>query len=249
MSRFRVGTSGWQYDHWRGVLYPAELAKKHWFRRYAEEFDTVEVNNTFYHLPEAKVFDDWREQAPPGFLYALKFSRFGTHLKHLKDPEEPIARFLDRARHLKRTLGPILVQLPPHWKPDVPRLADFLSAAPARHRWAVELRDARWLRDDVLETLAQHGAALCLHDMIEDHPLELTTDWTYLRYHGKNYAGGYTPQKLSADARRIQRWLDDGKDVYAYFNNDVGAHAVHDAKALARHVARRSHRFNQTSPG
>lgn len=236
MARARIGTSGWQYDHWRGVLYPKDLPKKKWFSRYAETFDTVEVNNTFYRLPEASVFDGWREQAPKGFLYALKMSRYATHLKHLKGPKEPIERFLERARHLKKLLGPILVQLPPRWKPDVGRLREFLECAPKRHRWAVELRDPRWVKDAVCQVLSDHGAALCIHDMIENHPRELTADWTYLRFHGKGYRGGYTSQKLRAQADWIRDRLADGIDVYAYFNNDIGAHAVHDARHLRRFV-------------
>jgi uncharacterized protein YecE (DUF72 family) len=123
----RIGTSGYQYDHWRDVFYPREIPKKRWFAHYAAHFDTVELNNTFYHLPQDKTFEAWREQAPPGFCYALKFSRYATHLKRLRDPHEPIRRFLDRARRLREFLGPILVQLPPRWNVDVDRLVGFLG--------------------------------------------------------------------------------------------------------------------------
>ncbi len=234
-----LGTSGYQYDHWRGVFYPEDLPKDEWFGRYAERFDSVEINNTFYQLPEAETFDDWRERAPEGFCYAVKFSRYGSHMKKLKDPEGTIGTFLERAERLEDRLGPILVQLPPHWGADPERLAAFLDAAPSAHRWAVEVRDPSWLCAAVFDVLRDHGAALCLHDMIDDHPRELTADWLYLRYHGEDYAGGYSPQRLSAEADRIAAWLDDGLDVFAYFNNDLGGHAVEDAGNLARYLDHR----------
>lgn len=238
--KLRIGTSGYQYDHWRGVLYPEDVPKKRWFEVYAQSFDTVEINNTFYNLPKPETFDHWREEAPKGFLYALKMSRFATHIKRLKDPEEPIGRFLDHAQRLGDQLGPILVQLPPRWKPEPERLDAFLEAAPREHRWAVEVRDERWLTGEVYGVLARHGAALVIHDMIADHPRELTADWCYLRYHGYGgkYEGSYSSQLLGAEAKRIRRMLDDGKDVYAYFNNDEGGHAVRNARDLRRYVER-----------
>jgi uncharacterized protein YecE (DUF72 family) len=235
----RVGTSGYQYRHWKGDFYPRELPVRSWFDHYTRCFDTVEINNTFYNLPEAEHFDAWREAAPPGFRFTLKYSRYGTHLKHLKDPEEPLARFVERAERLGERLGPILVQLPPHWGADPGRLDGFLSVAPRRRRFAVELRDPDWLRNEVFEVLRKRRAALVIHDMIEDHPVELTADWTYLRFHGRQYGGSYSPQALSGQARRIRRWLGQGLDVYAYFNNDRGGHAPRNAADLRRYVARR----------
>jgi uncharacterized protein YecE (DUF72 family) len=236
--RLRVGTSGYQYGHWRRRFYPERLAKREWFAHYAERFDTVEINSTFYRLPEAAVFDAWRESAPAGFCFALKFSRYGSHLEHLKHPVDSIGAFLERARHLRDRLGPILVQLPPRWAPDAERLARFLAAAPRERRWAVEFRDARWLCEPVFAVLRAHGAALCLHDLIEDHPRELTADWAYLRFHGGPRGGGYSPQQLAAEARRIERYRARGLDVYAYFNNDLRAHAVRDAAALRGYAER-----------
>ncbi len=234
---FRVGTSGWQYDHWVGVLYPPEMDKADWFSRYAESFDTVEVNNTFYHLPEARTFDAWRQAAPEGFLYTLKFSRYGTHMKKLKDPEGTIGMFLDRAERLDEHLGVILVQLPPNWRPDVARLAAFLDRAPARHRWAVEFRDPAWLCEEVYGVLRDHNAALCVHDLILDHPREATADWVYLRFHGPSDDETYTRQALTGSARRIAEHRRSGRDVFAYFNNDAQGHAVSDASDLRRYVA------------
>jgi uncharacterized protein YecE (DUF72 family) len=230
--RLRVGTSGWQYRHWRGVFYPPDLPVARWLDYYAARFDTVEVNNTFYHLPEPSAFDAWRARAPRGFCYALKFSRFATHLKRLREPAEPIARFLAGARRLGPCLGPILVQLPPRWRADPARLDAFLAAAPRGRRWAVEFRDPRWLVPDVYAVLRRHRAALCVHDLLPDHPRERTARWTYLRFHGVAYGGAYAPARLRAEAVRIRRDLAAGIDVYAYFNNDVGGYAVTDALAL-----------------
>lgn len=238
-ARLRVGTSGYQYDHWAGVFYPDSLPRKQWFDHYAAEFDTVEINNTFYGLPDADTFDAWRERAPEGFLYALKFSRYGSHMKHLKDAADTVGTFLEVARRLEARLGPILVQLPPRWHVDVERLRAFLDAAPGTVRWSVELRDPSWFRDEVYEVLSEAGAALCIHDLIEDHPRKITADWVYLRYHGDRYEGSYSHQKLAAEADRVARHLRKGRDVLAYFNNDVGGHAVHNAGDLRRYVERR----------
>jgi uncharacterized protein YecE (DUF72 family) len=236
---YRIGTSGYQYKHWQGVLYDRGLPKKDWFARYAEFFDTVEINNTFYRLPAAGTFDTWREQVSGNFLYALKFSRYGSHLKKLKDPEATIGLFVERASRLGSCLGPILVQLPPGWHADPARLASFLDAAPSQYRWAVEFRDRDWLQDDIFAILAEHKVALCIHDMIDNHPIIRTADWIYLRFHGKHYEGSYSHQYLTAQADRIEGWLKDGHDVYAYFNNDARGHAVDNARALKRYVDRR----------
>ena len=238
--KIRIGTSGYQYDHWRGVLYPQESAKKQWFEIYSTSFDTVEINNTFYHLPAAETFDRWREAAPSGFLFVLKFSRYGSHMKCLKDPEDTISRFMERAERLGEHLGPILVQLKPNWERDTGRLDAFLGAAAARRqRWAVEFRHRSWLCEEVFDVLRRHGAALCIHDMIDDHPRETTADWTYLRFHGNRYEGCYSAQFLSATADRIEEHIAGGLDVCAYFNNDAEGHAVRNARDLRRYLRNR----------
>ena len=157
--KLRIGTSGYHYAHWRGAFYPRHLPQQCWFAYYARHFDTVELNNTFYRLPPAQTFETWREQAPQDFCYALKFSRYGSHLKRLQEPRASIARFLERASRLREHLGPILVQLPPHWRPDPTRLAGFLQAAPRDYHWAIELRDPRWLCDEVYALLKNSAAA------------------------------------------------------------------------------------------
>jgi len=232
---FRVGTSGYQYDHWRGVLYPHDEPKRRWFDLYSQQFDTVEINNTFYNLPKASTFEDWRQSAPGDFLFVLKYSQFGTHMKRLKDPRSHVDVFIERADRLEDHLGPILVQLPPNFHRDGDRLDSFLEAAPNRYRWAVEFRDESWLNDQIYDALRRHGAALCIHDMISDHPRVTTADWVYLRFHCGD-DGDYPYQALVASAKKIECWLTDGLDVYAYFNNDMGGHAVRNAQALRRYV-------------
>src|SRR5581483_166254 len=161
----RIGCSGWQYKHWRGDFYPRELPTSRWLEFYASHLDTVEVNNSFYRLPEAPVFAAWKRRAPDGFIYAVKASRFLTHMKKLKDPAEPLERFFSRASHLGRTLGPVLYQLPPHWPVNVDRFKVFLEHLPRRRRHVVEFRDPSWYTDAIYALLEQHQVALCLHDM------------------------------------------------------------------------------------
>ncbi len=233
---FRVGTSGWQYDHWSGPFYPEDLPRDEWFDHYAAHFDTVEINNTFYHLPKASTFDSWRAAAPDGFTYVLKFSRYGTHVKHLKGPADTIGLFLERAERLGDRLGPILVQLRPNWHANPERLDAFLDAAPKRRRWAVEFRDPTWLCDEIFEVLRRHGAALCIHDLIPDHPRVVTADWVYLRFHGAGDGGDYPHQALSGAARRVEGHLCEGRDVFAFFNNDAHGYAVANAADLRRYV-------------
>ena len=238
----RVGCSGWMYKEWRGRVYPEGLPARRWFEHYRTLFDTVEINNTFYRLPTASAVEGWRDQASPGFVYAVKVGAFGSHRMKLRDPERWLANHLDRALRLEDRLGPQLVQLPPRWRCNPERLDEFLSAAPPELRWAIELREQSWLRDEVFEVLARHGAALCIHDLLPDHPFIRTTDWTYLRFHGpearsRPYAGRYGPSRLQTVADVLAPWLSEGCDVYAYFNNDIGAEAVLDAACLRQALA------------
>ena len=231
------------YKDWRGIVYPERLPMRCWFEHYATVFDTVEINNTFYRLPPASTVEAWAEQAPPGFVYTIKLGQFGSHRMKLRDAASWMPNHLDRAQRLGRSLGPTLVQLPPRWKRNVERLDEFLSVAPASMRWAVEVRDRSWLHDDVFSVLQRHGAALCIHDLLPEHPWVLTTDWTYVRFHGPNaperkYWGRYGGRRLRSVAERLGTWLDDGRDVYAYFNNDHEGHAAKDAKWLADRLGR-----------
>ena len=236
--RAHVGCSGFVYRDWRGIVYPEKLPQRRWFEHYSGLFDTVELNTTFYRLPAAATVEGWAAQAPPGFTYSAKLGAFGSHRMKLRDAASWLPNHLDRVRRLGASMGPTLVQLPPGWKRNVERLDEFLSvAAPSGLRWSVELREPSWLCDEVFEVLRRHRAALCVHDLLEHHPWELTTDWTYVRFHGPDalnnkYWGLYGPERLEGAAARLGRWLEQGNDVYAYFNNDHEGHAVTDARWL-----------------
>jgi uncharacterized protein YecE (DUF72 family) len=225
------------YASWKRRFYPAGLPASEWLSHYARHFNTVEINASFYRLPEARVFERWRDAAPAGFVFAVKFSRFGTHMKRLLTPRATIRRFLLRARRLGSRLGPVLVQLPPKWAPNLPRLDAFLAAAPRDVRWVVEVRDARWLGDALYELLHRHEAALCLHDLLPDHPRVITTDFTYVRFHGVRYGGSYTRAQLRPWARWIAQQRRAHTRVFAYFNNDVDGHAVENALTLISMMA------------
>ena len=239
----RVGCSGWQYKHWRGDFYPADVPTSRWFEYYAVRFDTVEINNTFYRLPEAETFARWHERAPSGFLFAVKASRFLTHMKKLKDPEEPIERLFSRMAALQQHLGPVLYQLPPGWKLDRGRLEHFLQVLPTGVRHVLEFREPSWYADDVSALLERYGVARCLHDMKGSATgRERVGPFVYIRFHGPGgtYSGGYPADRLE----RWAEWLDEqrrmGCDVFAYFNNDVGGHAPRDAVTLRQLLEERT---------
>ena len=228
----RIGTSGFVYSSWKGRFYPANVPARAWLAHYAGHFDTVEINSSFYRLPDAAVFARWGASVPRGFIFAVKFSRYGTHMKRLLTPRATIERFLDRARRLHGHLGPVLVQLPPKWAPDLPRLERFLAAAPRDVRWVVEVRDARWLGEPLYDLLRRHDTALCLHDLLPEHPRVITTDFTYVRFHGVAYGGSYTRAQLRPWAAWMVRQQAGRTGVFAYFNNDLDGHAVENARTL-----------------
>src|SRR5438067_4170077 len=214
----RVGCSGWQYRHWRGDFYPAALPLRDWFEYYAERFDTVEINNTFYRLPEAATFAAWGRRAPRGFIFAVKASRFLTHMKKLKDPEDPIERFFSRAKRLQRALGPVLYQLPPRWPVNVQRLELFLKALPRRRAHTIEFREPSWYTDEVFGLLERHRVALCLHDMAGSASgLRAVGPFAYVRFHGvQKYSGRYPDEVLEAWAEWLADRVQRGGQVYAY---------------------------------
>jgi uncharacterized protein YecE (DUF72 family) len=237
----RVGCSGWQYKHWRGNFYADDVPLKRWFEHYATVFDTVEINNSFYRLPEESTFADWAARAPRGFLFAVKASRFLTHMKKLKDPEEPIERFFSRARVLGPHLGPVLYQLPPGWKLDRGRLEHFLQALPTRVRHVIEFREPSWYTDAVFALLERHRVTLCLHDMPGSATGRMRVGPSiYVRFHGASgrYDGSYPDARLADWAEWLDRQRTEGADVYVYFNNDVGGHAPRNALVLRRHLIR-----------
>lgn len=238
-----VGCSGWSYRDWRGTFYEPKLAAKSWFPAYARRFRTVEVNNTFYRMPPEATFTAWRGQAPDGFLYSLKVNRFASHRLKLAQPEQWAELHAQRALLLGESLGPNLVQLPPNWHRDLGRLEAFLSkvrdlsAAAPPLRWVVELRDPSWLCDATFDLLSSYEVALCCHDLLADHPWELTAAWGYARFHGpeprtRKYVGDYGEAALQAPAAVIAKWVSAGHDVFAYFNNDTGGAAPRDAERL-----------------
>ena len=230
-----VGTSGWHYKHWLGDFYPEKFAPAKMFSWYAREFHTVEINNSFYRLPEEKTFQSWRDLAPPGFIFAVKASRFITHIKRLRDAADSIDLFLARAKSLGQTLGPILFQLPPRWMLNLERLREFLSILPPGHRYSVEFRDESWCALQVYDLLARSNVAYCIHDWREmPWPKQLTADFTYIRFHGSGscYGGDYPDSQLRDWADRLRDMQRRLRAAYVYFNNDIGGHAIRNARKL-----------------
>jgi len=236
--RVRVGCSGWVYSHWREVFYPKGLPQRQWFEYYAQEFDTVELNNSFYRLPKPEQFASWRERAPKEFTFAVKGSRFITHIKRLKDPPESIQRFFESVDPLGPKTGPILWQLAPSFERDDERLAAFLKALPRSYRHTFEFRHKSWLAKEVYEVLGEHRAALCIPDRPDlPQDIQRTTDWSYIRLHGSNHDGGdYSHQELGTWQRRIQELTADGCDVWVYFDNDQRGFAIQNARYLKEKV-------------
>ena len=239
VGRARVGCSGWQYKHWRGEFYPPDLPQTQWFEYYAARFDTVEVNNSFYRLPERSTFASWARRAPTGFEFAVKASRFLTHMKKLRDPEEPLDRLFTRMRGLGGNLGPVLYQLPPNFRLDLQRLTAFLRLLPRRVKHVVEFRETSWYAPEVYDLLDRARVTLCLHDMPGSTTERMRVGpFVYVRFHGSGarYGGGYPDAHLANWAEWLQEQRRAGADVYAYFNNDIGGHAPRDAVTLRRLV-------------
>lgn len=231
--RVYVGTSGWVYPHWRGRFYPADLDESGWLAHYARYFTSVEVNRSFYRLPTRAQFAAWHAQTPEGFVFAVKASRFITHMKKLKEPGHTLPPLLEAIAGLGDKLGPLLFQLPPRWRPDLPRLAAFLAALPQGMRAAFELRDPSWHSNAVLGLLERHHAAFCIYDLAGcESPRAITADFVYLRLHGPGaaYSGRYGRRALSAWAQWLERQAV--ATAYVYFDNDEAGYAVQDALEL-----------------
>ncbi len=230
--RLWVGTSGWVYDHWIGKLYPPEMKPARWLAHYAQHFPTVEINFTFYRLPERATFEQWRDQTPPGFLFAVKASRYLTHLKRLNDPEEPLDRLLDRATGLGDKLGPILFQLPHTYHLRLDKLDPFLEALGRHpgHRYVFEFRHDSWLVPEVYSRLERVGAALCV-PVGPGVPFEVraTAPFSYVRMHAGEHGTGYTPREIATWTRHVEDLQRQTEEVFVYFNNDTGGHALVDA--------------------
>lgn len=236
-----IGTSGWHYKHWIGTFYPVRTPTSKMLALYCERFDTVELNNTFYRLPTQPALENWRDATPEHFCFAAKGSRFLTHMKKLKDPDQGLARYFDAIEILAHKLGPILFQLPPNWEIDLDRLATFLHALPKHHRYAFEFRNPSWNVQPVYDLLAAHRAGYCIFDLAGfQSPLEVTTDLVYVRLHGPGgkYQGSYSDQALREWARRSRIWRRENRAVYIYFDNDQAGYAAHNALRLKELTAR-----------
>jgi uncharacterized protein YecE (DUF72 family) len=236
MGTIRVGCSGWNYGDWRERVYPRGLPQRRWLEHYATLFDTVEVNSTFYRLAKPNAVAGWVEATPPGFVFAVKASRYLTHMKRLADMDRGIRRFYEAIAPLADSpkLGPVLWQLPERMQRDVPRLAAALDALPpGRH--CFEFRHESWFRDDVLDLLREHRVALAIGDHPERpwQPWVRTTDWSFVRFHhgARGRRGNYSDRELEELAPRVKR-LARGGEVFAYFNNDWEGFAVKNAQRL-----------------
>ena len=236
----RIGTSGWHYLHWCNGFYPAGTPPRAFLPHYARLFDTAEINNSFYRLPTPETFEHWRLAVPEGFLFAVKASRFITHMKKLSDPQQSTFQFLSRVGALGDKLGPLLFQLPPNWQFNGPRLQAFLEALPVDYRYACEFRHPSWYNDTVYNLLAQHRVAFCVYDLAQHtSPRLATTDFAYVRLHGTDgkYAGSYSDAALTDWAEQCRQWTAQGKEVYLYFDNDIGGHAPFDAERLRQKLS------------
>lgn len=236
-----IGTSGWRYDHWIGTAYPADLQPQETLGYYARFLGSVEINSTFYGLPGRKSLAGWLAATPPGFVFAVKASRYLTHMKKLKDPEAGVGRFFAAIRPLRERLGPVLFQLPPRWRRNPARLEAFLDALPKGNRYAFEFRDPSWHVEEILAMLAHRNAAFCVFELAGvQSPRPVTADFVYVRLHGPGaaYSGRYDERALKGWAGRIEAWLAQGLDVYCYFDNDEAGHAFENAVRLADLVDR-----------
>jgi len=239
--QYYIGTSGWHYDHWRHLFYPDKLPKAKWLEFYSRHFTTVELNNSFYRLPSEEAFANWRDSSPANFTFAVKVSRFITHIKRLKNSEEPVDTFLGRAKILEEKLGPLLYQLPPNMHRDDDRLDYFLSILPPGLKHVLEFRHQSWLDNGVFEILRRHNVGLCVFDMPDlTCPLVATADFAYIRFHGSTglYFSCYSDEELADWAKRLSGLAPEVKEVYIYFNNDAEAFAVRNAMTLGGYLER-----------
>lgn len=237
--KFHIGTSGWHYKHWIGKFYPDKLPDKEQLDYYQIFFDTVEINNSFYRLPDCQTFSKWNENTPAEFQFSVKASRYITHMKKLNDAEGALNVFLDNTTCLDRKLGTILFQLPPGWNLNLERFRKFLEILPADQRYVFEFRNASWYTKQVYQMLADHGCAFCIYELAGHcSPIQVVTDFVYIRLHGPGdkYQGSYEGKILQQWADKLMAWRDEGKDVYVYFDNDQDAFAAFNALMLKEMV-------------
>ncbi|MFP5438992.1 MAG: DUF72 domain-containing protein [Bacteroidia bacterium] len=230
-----IGTSGWQYKHWRGTFYPGNIKVKDHFEYYMKHFDTVEINASFYRIPTKETFVKWRDKLDECFVYVVKANRYITHFNKLQDIGVSLDTFLTNAAELQDKLGPILFQLPPGWEVDTQRLENFLKILPKDMRYVFEFRNTTWYNDEVDMLLKQYNCAFCIYQL-GGHisPVKVTANFVYLRLHGPKgkYKGSYSDEMLTEWATHCREWLSDNKDVYVYFDNDEKGYAAFNALKL-----------------
>lgn len=234
-----IGTSGWNYDHWKGRFYPEYLPSSRWLEYFARHFSTVEINFSFYRWPDREQFEKWARETPDDFIFAVKASQYLTHRKKLKDAAQPVERTITHVQGLGEKLGPILFQLPPHWKVNIQRLREFLALLPRDIRYTMEFRDPTWLVDEVFDLLSEHGVANCIM-AAPDLPrvMKITAPFSYIRMHsgGAETEGKFTEEQLTWWAEQIKAMLET-VDVYVYFNNDYEGFALENATRLIEVVS------------
>ncbi len=239
MATQRIGTSGWSYDHWTGPFYPSDLPSEQRLPEYARHLNSTEINNSFYHLPSIDTLRAWRESVPDDFCFAVKASRYITHMKKLKDPSQGLEGLLERVQVLGAKRGPLLFQLPPNWRFNPERLEQFLNALEGAGRCAFEFRDHSWINDEALALLEHANAAFCIYDLAGyQTPRHLTADFVYLRLHGPQeaYRGSYDDQTLTEWAQALRAWNARGLDTYCWFDNDEAGYAPRNAQTLAEQL-------------
>lgn len=230
-----IGTSGWNYKHWKKNFYPEDIKQKDWLKFYSEKFDTVEINNSFYRLPEKKTFKNWKDTVSKNFVFSVKASRYITHMKKLKDPKESVSNFIDNSKSLKEKLGPILFQLPPNWKFNKKRFQNFLKKLSKKYNYTMEFRNSTWWNDDVFKLLKKNNIAFCIYELENTTtPKKITADFVYVRLHGPDgkYKGIYNKKALSYWAKLFNKWLSNKKDIFCYFDNDEKGFAAKNALQL-----------------
>ena len=238
---YYIGTSGWHYEHWRNRFYPEQLTKAKWLEFYATHFATVELNNSFYHLPSETAFANWRDSSPANFIFAVKVSRFITHIKRLKNTEEAVDKFIIRAKILDQKLGPLLYQLPPNMHRNDDLLESFLSTLPQGMKHVFEFRHQSWLEEKVFDILRKYNMGLCVFDMPSiSCPLTATADFAYVRFHGSTglYFSCYSDEELADWVKRLADLASNLKALYIYFNNDAEAFAIRNALTLGNYLQR-----------
>ncbi len=234
-----IGTSGFYYDHWRGLFYPEDLPKSRFFEFYTERFPTVELNSTFYHMPRLKTTQHWFEKSPKGFLFSLKAYRGITHYRRLRDCESELYRYLHLIKPLKPKLGAVLFQLPPSLQMERGLLESFFEILPRGYRFVMEFRHESWLCDDIFNLMKSYNVALCINDFEKRRmPMRVTADFSYVRLHGPTgrYGGSYSDEELGEWAKKIGEAAKESERVFVYFNNDFGGYAVQNAATLAKMI-------------